>query len=87
MINFSTLYYSYATLDSVPIKTKTLWVSTIMKVGEYQKEFTGVDTSIPDVKLAMWRTRADMIAKNIIAWVRANAEQLKKRRPERESEL
>jgi len=70
-------YFNTAELSSTPIVKTTLWVSTVMQVGDYKKEFTGTDTAIPEVTMALWSKCAKQIAKNLEAWVKANATQLK----------
>ena len=73
-------YFNTAELSSTPIVKATLWVSTVMQVGDYKKEFIGTDTAIPEVTMALWTKCAKQIAKNLEAWVMANATQLKQRR-------
>ena len=68
-------YYGHAVLTSVPIVSDTYWVSTIMDVGAYRKEFLGSYNKGPN--LGAWGLCADRIAKDIRSWAAANAEQLK----------
>jgi hypothetical protein len=75
-----TEYFGHAELDNIPINSTTLWVTTVMQVGDYTKEFTGADASIPNVTMALWRKCAERIAKNLQAWIKANAAQLKELR-------
>ena len=37
-------YYGGASLQQVPMVASTYWVSTMMQVGGYKKEFTGTQT-------------------------------------------
>jgi len=67
--------FGAAELSLTPIETTTIWVSTVMEVGNYRKEIVGTDSGI----YAAWGACAKQIAKDLEAWVKANANQLKQR--------
>lgn len=69
-------YFDGATLTREPMVAKTSWVSAIMEVGPYRKEFLGLTNQ----ELAPWFDCADQIAKNLRSWALANAAQMKLRR-------
>jgi hypothetical protein len=75
-----TEYYGNATLTSAPMVANTYWVSTIMEVGQYRKEFLGSFSPAPGWDVGgNWSVCAQQIAKNLKSWAVANAEQLKQR--------
>lgn len=75
-----TEYFGHAELDSVEIVKNTIWVSTVMFVGDYSKEFTGYDSSVSGITMELWRTCAELIAKSLQAWAEANMTQLREHR-------
>jgi hypothetical protein len=75
-------YYGGASLEQVPMIATSYWVSTMMQVGTYKKEFTGVQTqddgagsSLTGATFTMgaWSKCAGLIAVNIGSWTRTNA--------------
>ena len=69
-------YYGGATLEQVPMVATSYWVSTMMQVGTYKKEFTGVQTQDQNggsFTMGAWGKCAGQIAVNIGSWTRTNA--------------
>ena len=69
-------YYGGATLAQVPMVATTYWVSTMMQVGSYKKEFTGTyvqDQSGSPLSMGAWGKCASQITTNIASWTRTNA--------------
>jgi hypothetical protein len=69
-------YYGGASLAQVPMIATSYWVSTMMQVGAYKKEFTGVQTqdqSGGSFTLGAWGKCAGQITTNIASWTRTNA--------------
>lgn len=69
-------YYGGASLQQVPMVATTYWVSTMMQVGAYKKEFTGTQTQDQQgVKLTYgaWGKCANAIVSNISSWTKTNA--------------
>ncbi len=70
-------YYGGTALENTPIVASTFWVSTVMQVGKYKKEFTGkytnTDSGGSTQSFGAWRSCGDQIAKNLSSWVTANA--------------
>lgn len=73
-------YYKGADVTTTPIIANTWWVSTMMEVGTYKKEFTGAYTNQSSSSMGAWTECAKQIANNIKSWATTNAEQLLKRR-------
>jgi hypothetical protein len=73
-------YYSNAQLISTPIVAQTLWVSAVLEIGEYRKEFVGTARNIPGVRWGRWSECATNLAKDLKAWAVANREQIKQQR-------
>ena len=73
-------YYGGATLTSAPITANTYWVSAIMQVGSYRKEFTGSYVQTLSSSMGAWTICSEQIGKDLKSWVGANAEQLKQSR-------
>jgi hypothetical protein len=72
--------FTGAELTSVPIFAHTFWVSSVMQVGSYRKEFLGSFVQQPRLSLGAWSACARQIADDIVAWVKANSTQLQQRR-------
>ena len=72
-------YYGSAALTSVPLVANSYWVSTVMQVGQYRKEFVGTYTTTWDLG-GNWYQCADQVAKSVRSWTKANATQLATRR-------
>jgi hypothetical protein len=69
-------YYGGASLQNVPMIATSYWVSTMMQVGAYKKEFTGVqsqDQNGGSFTMGAWGKCAGQIAINIGSWTRTNA--------------
>ena len=74
-------YYGGASLEQVPMIATSYWVSTMMQVGTYKKEFTGVQTQDEGAgsftgaifTMGAWGKCAGQIATNIGSWTRTNA--------------
>jgi hypothetical protein len=73
-------YYKGADLTSTPIVANTFWVTTMMQVGEYRKEFVGAHTQESQYSVGAWTECAKQVADNLKSWALANAEQLRQRR-------
>ena len=80
---YSNSYYQNAQLTSTPMVAQTRWVTAVMEVGEYRKEFTGTSHTIPGARMGTWTECAKNLAKDLKAWVVANREQLLERRADR----
>jgi uncharacterized protein YgiM (DUF1202 family) len=68
-------YYGGTTLEDTPMLASTFWVSTVMQVGKYKKEFTGqkVSEGSSEYSFGEWKDCAGQIARNVTSWVAANA--------------
>jgi hypothetical protein len=69
-------YYGGASLQQVPMVASTYWVSTMMQVGGYKKEFTGTqtqDNNGANLSFGAWGKCAGLITSNIASWTRTNA--------------
>jgi hypothetical protein len=73
-------YYSGTDITTTPILANTFWVSAVLKAGSYQREIVGAQTQESAYSLGAWTTCAERIAKDVRAWVTANAAQLRARR-------
>jgi hypothetical protein len=74
-------YYGTAILASAPMVANTYWVSSVMDVGVYRKEFLGSYTQeASTTSMGAWGLCAEQIAKNLKAWAEANKEQLSQKR-------
>lgn len=75
--------YRGAEITSTPMSQSTWWVaSTLEVVGtDYRKEFVGSYTHPPtlDYYGGAWTECAKQLAKDLMTWVEANAEQLRAR--------
>ena len=70
-----TEYFNGATLTQTPMIANTSWVSAVMQIGPYRKEFLGFTNQ----QLTPWFECADKIAKNLRSWTSANSAQLRQR--------
>ena len=77
---YSGWYYRDAQLTSIPMVTQTLWVSAVMEVGAYRKEFTGTALNVPGQRWGRWSECADHLAKDLKSWTIANREQIRQHR-------
>jgi hypothetical protein len=69
-------YYGGASLEQMPMVASTYWVSTMMQVGAYKKEFTGTQTQDQrggSLTYGAWSKCASLIASNISSWTKTNA--------------
>jgi hypothetical protein len=69
-------YYGGSNLEQVPMVASTYWVSTMMQVGAYKKEFTGAHTQDQQgskLTFGAWGKCADHISSNVASWTKANA--------------
>jgi hypothetical protein len=69
-------YYGGATLQQAPMIATTFWVSTMMQVGAYKKEFTGAQTQDQQgspLTYGAWGKCANQIVSNISSWTKTNA--------------
>jgi hypothetical protein len=77
---YSGQYYKNAQLTETPMVAQTLWVSAVMEIAAYRKEFTGTAVNIPGVRWGRWSECADHLAKDLKSWAVANREQIKQHR-------
>lgn len=73
-------YYKNAQLTNTPMVAQTLWVSAVMAIGTYNKEFTGTALNVPGVRWGRWNECADHLAKDLKSWAVANREQIEQHR-------
>jgi hypothetical protein len=69
-------YYGGSSLHQAPMVASTYWVSTMMQVGAYKKEFTGThtqDNQGSKLSFGAWSTCADHISSNVASWTKANS--------------
>lgn len=69
-------YYGGSSLQQAPMVASTYWVSTMMQVGAYKKEFTGTltqDNQGSKLTFGAWGKCADHISSNVASWTKANA--------------
>jgi hypothetical protein len=69
-------YYGGSNLQQVPMVASTYWVSTMMKVGAYKKEFTGnftQDQQGSKLTFGAWGKCASLISSNVASWTKANS--------------
>jgi serine/threonine protein kinase len=74
-------YYGGAELETTPMIANTYWLSTILQVGKYKKEFTGrwVDSNpVGPFSMGAWTNCANQVARNVVSWVAANSERLRR---------
>jgi hypothetical protein len=72
--------YGQIEVATTPILANTFWLSTVLQAGSYRKEFTGTQTQESAYSLGAWREVAGRVAKEVRAWAKTNAEQLRSRR-------
>ena len=73
---YGTLYYKNAQLTSTTMVKQTLWVSAVMQIRDYRKEFVGTAVNVPGVRWGRWNECAINLAKDLRAWAIANRDQL-----------
>ena len=69
-------YYGGANLEQVPMVATTYWVSTMMQVGAYKKEFTGTHTQDQQgspLTFGAWGKCASLISTNVASWTKTNS--------------
>jgi hypothetical protein len=80
----TTVYANYflntVTASSMPIIENMYWVSTVMEVGSYKKEFSVGYWNTVRGSFGAWTADARQIADDVKVWIIANATQLKERR-------
>lgn len=80
----TSVYASYflhtVTASTVPIVENTYWVSTVLEVGTYRKEFSVGYSNTARASFGAWTADAKDIADDVKVWIIANAAQLKERR-------
>src|SRR5690348_17216600 len=77
---YSGPYHKNAQLTNTPMVAQTLWVSAVMEIGSYRKEFTGTAVNVPGVRWGRWNECADHLAKDLKSWAVANREQIQQHR-------
>ena len=75
-----THYYGGTQLESLPVVANTRWISTVMEVGAYKKEFAAAYTNSSSSSLGAWTDDARQIVKNLRAWVSANDANIRAKR-------
>jgi hypothetical protein len=76
--------YRNAELTSTPILANTFWVTAVLEIGAYRKEFTGAQTQESEYSLGAWTQCADRLVKDLRAWASANGEQVRQRRTKKQ---
>ncbi|HKW97342.1 MAG TPA: hypothetical protein VJN43_06380 [Bryobacteraceae bacterium] len=71
-------YYKNAQLTNTPMVAQTLWVSAVIEIGTYRKEFVGTALNVPGVRWGRWNECANHLAKDLRSWAVANREQIKR---------
>lgn len=79
----SRFYKGVVMSESVPIVGNTRWVSMVLSVDTYQREFVGAWTNQSVYSMGAWTEAAKILGANAAAWVMANEAQIIKRRAER----
>jgi len=75
-------YFGYAELYNVPLTAQTYWISSVMQVGNYKKEFVGIYTRTQWADVAsLWGRATNQITKSVQAWIKTNTMQLLTVRP------
>jgi len=69
-------YYDGTTRTTVPVGVNTFWVTSVLKIGNYQKEFTGAYTQQSAASMGAWSTCSKQLADNFKSWATANREQI-----------
>lgn len=77
---YDTPYYKNAQLTSTAMVAQTLWVSAVMQIRDYRKEFIGTAVNVPGVRWGRWNECATNLAKDLRAWAIANRDQLKRQK-------
>jgi hypothetical protein len=77
---YDTPYYKNAQLTNTPIVAQTLWVSAVMQIRDYRKEFIGTARNISGVRWGRWNECATNLAKDLRAWAIANRDQLNRQK-------
>lgn len=75
-----THYYGGTQLESLPVVANTRWISTVMEIGSYKKEFAAAYTNSSSSSLGAWTDDARQIVKNLRAWVSANDANIRSKR-------
>ena len=73
-------YYGGATVETLPVVANTRWITTMLVVGAYRREFAAARTNASTSSLGDWSENADEIVRNIHAWVVTNADNLRAKR-------
>jgi hypothetical protein len=69
-------YYGGASLEQAPLVASTYWVSSMLQVGGYKKEFTGhqsQDQTFSRLTFGAWGKCGSQIATNVVSWAATNA--------------
>lgn len=77
------VYNGVVIADTVPTVGVTRWVSMVLSVGTYRKEFVAWSTNQSRFSVGAWTGDAKRLALMAAAWVMANEAQIRKRQIER----
>jgi hypothetical protein len=71
-------YKGVAIADTVPTVGVTRWVSVILTIGTYKKEFVAWSTNTARWSLGAWSQDANLLAQNVMDWCLLNQAKLRK---------
>ena len=66
------IYRGVIIADSVPTVGVTRWVSIVLSVGTYRKEFVAWSTNTSRFSAGAWGSDADLLGKAVVGWVLQN---------------
>jgi hypothetical protein len=75
-----THYYGSTQIESLPVVANTRWISTVMEIGTYKKEFAAAYTNASTSSMGAWTDDAKNIVKDLRAWVSANDANIRSKR-------
>jgi hypothetical protein len=73
------VYSGVAIADTEPTAAITRWVSMLLEVGTYRKEFVTWSTNGSVWSLGAWKADASLLAKNVADWLIANETEIRRR--------
>lgn len=71
------IYRGVVLADTVPTIGVTRWVSIVLSVGTYRKEFVAWSTNRSRFSAGAWTADANLLAKVVAGWVMANEEKIR----------
>jgi len=72
-------YRGVVLADTVPTAAITRWVSLVMEVGSYRREFVTSSTNGSGWSLGAWKADAGLLAQMVAGWVILNEDQMRLR--------